>query len=128
MNAFLIELENEPGELLKVAAAVAGQNINITGFGGSTCGDCGTVLLMTDNETATWDVLIGLGRIVREQEVVRVTVAQQPGELAKVAELVANKGVNIDAAISCGTDEIDFVFDDPATSRDVLTGAGYNLA
>ena len=36
MNAFIVDLENKPAELAKVAEAIAEKGIDITGFSGST--------------------------------------------------------------------------------------------
>lgn len=125
MRAFLIDLANEAGELAMVAEAVADQGINITAFAGLTCDESGTVMLMTDDHAATWDILITLDRIVRDMEIVTVKVQPQPGTLAPLARLLADRGVNVEAAIPTAMDEIAFVFDDPATTRKVISDAGY---
>ena len=49
MNAFVIELENTPGGLAKVAEAIAERGINITGVAGATSGELGTVSFTTDD-------------------------------------------------------------------------------
>ena len=53
MNAFIVDLKNKPGELAKVAGAIADKGINITGFSGATCGDTGSVVLLTADEAGT---------------------------------------------------------------------------
>ena len=53
MNTFIVDLKNKPSELAKVAEAIAQKGIDITGFSGSTCGDSGTLALVTDNEAVT---------------------------------------------------------------------------
>ena len=61
MNAFLIELRNKPGELARIAEAIASKGINITAVSGSTCGDGGSVAVVTADESATRMVLNDAG-------------------------------------------------------------------
>ena len=53
MNAFIVDLTNKPGELARVAEAIAQKGINIEGFAGATAGGAGTVLLVTNDEAGT---------------------------------------------------------------------------
>ena len=53
MHAFLVELENKPGEFARVTEAIAAKGTDINGVSGSTCGSSGSVALMTDNDDAT---------------------------------------------------------------------------
>ena len=62
MHAFLVELENKPGELARVTEAIAAKGIDINGVSGSTCGSSGSVALMTDNDDATRTALGGRRR------------------------------------------------------------------
>jgi hypothetical protein len=129
MNAFLIELENQVGELARITEAIAAKDINITGFSGSTCGDSGTILILTDDDASTKAALQGVGCSFSEQEIVEVTLQHVPGTLAKAARRLAEAGVNIDAAVPTGMDEsgtvvVGFVTNDPAKTRSILSTAG----
>ena len=42
MNAFIVDLTNKPGELARVAEAIAQKGINITSFAGATAADKGS--------------------------------------------------------------------------------------
>ena len=53
MNAFIVELPNQPGSLAMLADAVAGRGINITGFAGATSGELGSVAFTTDDDSGT---------------------------------------------------------------------------
>ena len=57
MNAFIVDLKNKPGEFGKVAEAISAKGINITGFSGATCGDSGTVVLVTADDAGTRQAL-----------------------------------------------------------------------
>ena len=124
MNGFIIELRNEPGALASVAEAIAEKGIDITGFTGATCGDSGSVLLMTNDEAGTQRVLTDRGLKHRSIELVTTAIETKPGTLAMVARKLANAGVNIEAAMATGMSggnvTIAFATDNPAKARDTL--------
>ena len=43
MNAFLVDLENKPGELARVTEALAAKGVDILAISGTTSGDRGKV-------------------------------------------------------------------------------------
>jgi hypothetical protein len=102
VNAFIVDLKNKPSELAKVAEAIAVKGIDITGFSGSTCGDSGTLALVTDNEVDTRRVLTDGGWTFRAVELVETSLANKPGTLAEAARRLANAGINIEAAFPTG--------------------------
>ena len=108
MNAFIVDLKNKPGELAKVAGAIADKGINITGFSGATCGDTGSVVLLTADEAGTRQALSAVGYKAREVELVSAALADRPGSLAEAARQLANAGVNIEAAVPVGMSGGDF--------------------
>jgi hypothetical protein len=128
MNAFLIELDNQVGELARVTEAIAAKGVNITGFSGATCGESGTVMVLTEDDAGTRAALQGIGCSFREQEIAEVTLAHTPGTLAKAARRLADAGVNIEAAVPTGMGEkgvvVGFVTNDPAKARSILATAG----
>jgi hypothetical protein len=127
MNAFLVDLENVPGEFARISEAIAAKGINITMISGATCGSSGRVALATDNDSATRTVLGEAKLTYTESEVTEATLHNQPGALAKVARRLADSGVNIEAIIPTGTKGNDvtvaFVTDDPTTARGLLAAA-----
>ena len=124
MNAFIVDLKNKPAELAKVAEAIAQKGIDITGFSGATCGDTGTLALVTDNDTVTHRVLTDGGWKFRTSELVETSIANKPGVLAETARKLANAGINVEAAFPAsmtgGGAQIAFVTDNPAKARQVL--------
>jgi hypothetical protein len=127
MNAFLVELENKPGELARVTEAVAAKGIDITGVSGSTCGSSGSVALMTDNDAATRTALGDAGVTFREMEATQAAIATAPGSLAVACRRLADGGVNIEALMPTGMEGdhvmIAFVTGDPAKARQILSTA-----
>ena len=127
MNAFLVELENKPGELARVAEAIAAKGVNIEGMSGSTCGSSGTVVLITNDDAATRTALGEADCSFREAEVVETSMSHQPGSLARTARRLADAGVNIEAAFPIGMQggevNVAIVTDNPAKARQSLSGA-----
>ena len=124
MNTFIVDLKNKPSELAKVAEAIAQKGIDITGFSGSTCGDSGTLALVTDNEPVTERVLTDGGWKFRTIELVETTLPNRPGVLAETARHLATAGINIEAAfptsMTGGSAHIVFATDNPAKAKQVL--------
>ena len=124
MNAFLVELKNQPGALAQVTEAIAQKGIDIVSFSGATSGSSGTVALITNDESATRRVLADGGFTVREIELVTAALAQRPGTLAAAARRRADAGVNIEAALATGMSDrgvhVAFATDDPARARQAL--------
>jgi hypothetical protein len=128
MNAFLVDLENQPGRLASVAEALGAKGINITAVSGTTCGDAGRATIVTDDETATRAALQAIGATFREAEIVEAPLPHRPGSLGSAARRLANAGVNIESVMPTGMSGGDvivaFVTDDPAKAREVLSAAG----
>lgn len=124
MNAFIVELKNKPGELARATEAIAQKGINILGFSGATCGDSGSIVLLTNDEAGTRKVLAGAGLSTREVELVVATLAHQPGSLAMVARKLADAGVNIEAALPTGMEggnvSVAFATDNPGKARQII--------
>ena len=96
MKAFLIELENRPGGLARIAEALGDRGINITTIAGTTSGDRGAAALMTNDEPGTTSALQAAGLSAREVDVIGVSLAHQPGTLAAAVRRLANAGINIE--------------------------------
>jgi hypothetical protein len=128
VNAFLVEISNKPGEIARVAEAIAAKGVNITAIGGSACGDSGNVTMMTSDEAATRAALRDAAIAFREIEAVEVPLAHQPGTLARATRRLADAGINIEAVLATGMQGTDvpvaFVTSDPARTKEILSHAG----
>lgn len=131
MNAFIVDLKNKPGELAKVAEAIAEKGIDIIGFTGATCGDSGTVALITNDEAGTKRVLTDGQWKHRPIELVTAELAQKPGSLAQATRRLANAGINIEAALPTGMSggkvQVAFATDNPVRAKEAL-GEGQRVA
>jgi len=124
MNAFIVELPNQPGSLAMVAEAVAARGINITAFAGATSGELGSVSFTTDDESGTRSALGEKGWVYREVPLVSASLEHRPGTLAAAARRLADAGVNIETAFVTGMDgdkvNVAFGVDTPEAAQRAL--------
>ena len=124
MNAFIVKLENQPGELAQLGEALGERGINITGISGMTWDDEGALALITNDDAGTRTVLDGRGDDYRELELVSVTMDDRPGTLGDAARRLADRNVNIAAVIPTGsqgsTVTVAFGVDDARAAREAL--------
>src|SRR5213083_3321490 len=93
----VIDVENSPGALARVAAAISDAGVNIAA---ATCvgpGDRAEVhILVPHAEAAKHALAISHVAITREREVVVVDIEDCPGVLADLTRKIARAGVNLD--------------------------------
>ena len=82
MNAFIITGQDRPGELAKVAEAIAERGVNITNVSCLTWGGQGAIGITTNDEAATRSLLSSRGFDYREVELVPCSMDDRPGTLA----------------------------------------------
>jgi hypothetical protein len=128
MDAFLIDLENKPGELARIAEAIAAKGVNITGLAGSTCGQSGRVAITTADPAATRQILGDAKASYKAYEVTETSLADKPGTLAAALRRLADRGVNVEAVMPTGMSgsnfQVGFVTNDPARAREALQTVG----
>lgn len=92
-----IDIDNTPGALADVAAAISDSGVNIAA---ATCVGPGERaelhILVPHVEAARHLLAISHVAVTREREVVVVDVEDRPGVLADLARNVARAGINID--------------------------------
>ena len=127
MDAFLIDLENKPGELARITEAIAAKGVNITGLAGSTCGQSGRVAITTADPVTTRSALGDAKASFKVYEVTEAAIADKPGMLAAALRRLADRGVNVEAIMPTGMSgsniQVGFVTNDPARAREALQGA-----
>ena len=124
MNTFIVDLKNKPSELARVTEAIAQKGIDITAFSGSTCGDSGTLALVTNDEAGTQRALTEGQWKFRTVEAIEASLANRPGALAEVARKLGKAGVNIEAAfptgMAGGNVHVAFATDNPTKAKEAL--------
>jgi hypothetical protein len=93
----VIDIENTPGALAEVTAAISDAGVNIAA---ATCVGTGKTaelhVLVPHAEAAKHALAISHLAVSREREVVVVEVEDRPGVLADLTRKIAEAGVNLD--------------------------------
>ena len=98
---FTIRLEDRPGTLGKLCQVLAEQNVSILAYQpfAHEKGK-GSVRLVVDNPHKTRTTLGQQRHDYTETEVAKVTLANRPGELARIASRLGQDGININYGYS----------------------------
>ena len=117
----VIDIENTPGALARVATAVSDAGVNIAA---ATCVGPGERaelhILVPHAEAVKHALTISHVAVTREREVVVVDVEDRPGVLADLARRIARAGVNIDLVYVATQNRIVFGAEDLPALRDAL--------
>ena len=121
----VIEIENTPGALAEVSAAISDAGVNIAA---ATCFGSGQRaelhVLVPHAEAAKHALAISHLAVTREREVVVVEVEDRPGVLADLTRKIALAGVNLDLVYVATRNRVVVGATDLATLRAVLEGGG----
>ncbi len=105
--------QNRPGNLSKIARALAAKGVNITGLHASDVRGRSAVRLLVSHGARAKAALKAAGFRVTEEPAVVVRLADKPGQLAKVTAKLARARVNISysyATVSPGAKRAEIVF------------------
>jgi hypothetical protein len=89
-------LENQTGRLADVTSILSKENINLQGFSTTEARDYGILRLVVSDVEKAKQTLKDAGFTTHIADVICVTVKDKPGELHKILDVLAGKGVNID--------------------------------
>src|SRR5438128_6635238 len=121
----VIDIENTPGALSEVAAAISDAGVNIAA---ATCvgpGDRAELhILVKHAEAAKHALAISHLAVTREREVVVVDVEDRPGVLAELTRKIARAGVDLDLVYVATQNRVVFGAADLAGLRAALDTAG----
>jgi hypothetical protein len=116
-----IDVENTPGVLAEVAAAISDAGVNIAA---ATCVGPGERaelhILVPHAEAVKHALAISHVAVTREREVVVIDAEDRPGVLADLARRVAKAGINLDLVYVATQNRIVFGADDVDGLRDAL--------
>jgi hypothetical protein len=119
-----IDIENTPGALAEVAAAISDAGVNIAA---ATCVGPGERaelhILVPRAEAAKHALAISHVAVTREREVVVLDVEDRPGVLADLTRKIARAGVNLDLVYVATRNRVVFGADDLPALRAALPGA-----
>jgi len=93
-------LENKPGTLAAVCKALADEKINIHAISVSDAVDHAVVRMVVSDPHKALHLLGDHGLLVVERDVLMLEGRSRPGELANIAQTLADNKVNIEYAYS----------------------------
>jgi hypothetical protein len=117
----VIDVENTPGSLAHIAAAVSDAGVNLAA---ATCVGTGERaelhILVPHPEAARHSLSISHLGVTREREVVVVDVEDRPGVLADLTRKIARAGINLDLVYVATRNRVVFGAADVAALRAAL--------
>jgi hypothetical protein len=117
----VIDIENTPGSLARVAAAISDAGVNIAA---ATCIGTGTQaelhILVPHGEAAKHALAISHLAVSREREVVVLEVEDRPGVLADLTGKIARAGVDLDLVYIATRNRVVFGAADLAGLKEAL--------
>ena len=117
----VIDVENSPGALAEVAAAISDAGVNIAAATCIGAGDRAELhILVPHGEAAKHLLAISHLAVTREREVVVVDVEDRPGVLADLTRRIAAAGVNLDLVYVATRNRVVFGSPDLAGLRAAL--------
>jgi hypothetical protein len=120
----VIDIENTPGALARVAAAISDAGVNIAA---ATCVGPGERaelhILVPHAEAAKHALALSHLAVTREREVVVVDVEDRPGVLADLTRKIARAGVNLDLVYVATQNRVVFGASDLAALQAALDAA-----
>src|ERR671931_1818083 len=116
-----IDIENTPGALAQVAAAINDAGVNIAAATCVGAGDRAELHILVPHAGAARHVLgISHLAVTREREVVVVDVEDRPGVLADLTRKIARAGVDLDLVYVATRNRVVFGAADVDALRDAL--------
>jgi hypothetical protein len=97
-----IFVENEPGVLARVTRALAQGGVNLHAISVSDNVDDAVLRVVVDDERKATHILEETGALCVTRDVLEVEVDDRPGALAEIAEVLAEKKINIGYAYGSG--------------------------
>lgn len=91
-----IKVPDQPGLLGEIGAALGAKKANIVALMATTEAGRGSIRLVVDRHAAAKRVFAERGWDPSEDEVLKVTLADNPGTLGRVAQKLGRAGVNIE--------------------------------
>jgi hypothetical protein len=124
MRDFAIPVGHRPGEVARVATALARKDVNIKSIAGLGIGNQALLHILPDDVEAARAALNESRIPFQEHELVKVLLENKAGELAEITGKLGNAGVNLLALYVTGLEgelvELAVVADDPKKAKKLL--------
>ncbi|HEY7407743.1 MAG TPA: hypothetical protein VH638_05710 [Gemmatimonadaceae bacterium] len=124
MKDFSVRLTNKPGDLARVAQALARRGVNIKALAGLSVDGVALARILPDDTVAARSALEAANVRFTESEVHLVLLENTAGVLATVANRLGDAGVNLEAiyvtGLAEGLVELAIASDDPKKAKKIL--------
>ena len=124
MKDFSVKLTNKPGDLARVAQALARRGVNIKALAGLSMDGMALARILPDDTVAARSALEAANIRFTESEVHLVLLENKAGILADVANRLGEAGINLDAIYVTGIAEdlveLAIASDDPKKAKRIL--------
>lgn len=124
MKDLAIQLTHHPGDLARIAEALAHRGVNIKALAALSVGPDAVVRILPDDIVAARGALETANIRFEEAEVHAVLIENKAGALAAVASRMAAEGINLQAVYLTGIMddlvEVAFVSDNPKKTKKLL--------
>jgi hypothetical protein len=124
MRDFAIHVTDRPGEIARVANALARKDVNIKSIAGMGFANQGIIRIIADDIEAARSALRESNMRFEESELVTTLLENKAGELAGTAGKLANAGLNVHAVYVIGLEgdlvELAFAVDDAKKAKKAL--------
>ena len=121
MKELRFTVENRPGALAEVAAALGEEHVNIDGIAGVEVEGTGLIRLVADNPGKARRVLQNLALDFEESEALIIDIPNHPGELATLLGRLASDGINVESCYAgVERNKLVLTVDDVALAKQIL--------
>ena len=124
MRDLAIHVTHRPGEIARLAAALAKQDVNIKSIAGMNVGNQGIMRVIPDDIEAARSALNNANIRFEETELVTALLENKAGELAELASKFSNANVNVNAIYLIGLEgelvEVAMAVDDVKKAKKIL--------
>ena len=108
-NEVMFKAPSRVGLLADVTGALNAAGVNVLAIGAYDKGDMGEFLMITSNNKLAYEALSSLGGEMDMRSVVVAEVANEPGELAVIARILADNDINVSQVFATSIDGADKV-------------------
>jgi hypothetical protein len=102
VNAYLITVDDRPGQIARVFEAAAARGVNIAPAYGLANGTTGLIALGSDDEAGLRAAIADAGFTATAIEMIVVELENRPGTGAEVMRKLADAGVDLQLAVPVG--------------------------
>jgi hypothetical protein len=124
MREFAIQATHRPGEVGRIANILGKAGVNLKSIAAMAFGNQGVIRVLPDDIEAARGALQTNNIRFEEHEVVTVLLENRAGEVAEMADKLANAGINLHAVYLTGRVddlvELAVIADDPKKARKLL--------